>query len=149
MPEALLKETKIDLLNGLSQTLRYGEFVRETLAVSRCPIGIKYKQSRIPFSIVPPLTTTPWFLAGPRIWVAVAVAQLDRPNRTNTPLTGDLVDGFGQSLDVAGRDTCDGDTTILGGVDGMLLGQLFHLFGGQTGVGEHADLVGDVVPVML
>lgn len=31
----------------------------------------------------------------------------------------------------------------------MLLGQLIHLLGGQAGVGEHADLAGDVAPVVL
>ena len=35
-------------------------------------------------------------------------------------LTGDLEDGLGQALDVAGGDTSDGDTAILGGVDGVL-----------------------------
>lgn len=54
--------------------------------------------------------------------------------------TGDLEDGLGESLDVAGRDTSDRDTAILGSVDGVFLGQGFHLFRLQTGVGEHADL---------
>ena len=31
----------------------------------------------------------------------------------------------------------------------MLLGKLVHLLGGQAGVGEHADLGGDVAPVVL
>ena len=35
-------------------------------------------------------------------------------------LTGDLEDGLGKALDVAGGDTSDGDTAILGGVDGVL-----------------------------
>lgn len=64
-------------------------------------------------------------------------------------LTGDLEDGLGQTLDVAGRDTSNGDTTVLGGVDGVLLGQSIHLLGLQTGEGEHADLAGDVGPVVL
>jgi hypothetical protein len=35
-------------------------------------------------------------------------------------LTGDLEDGLGESADVAGGDTGDGDTAVLGGVDGVL-----------------------------
>lgn len=35
-------------------------------------------------------------------------------------LAGDLEDGLGESLDVAGGDTSDGDTAVLGGVDGVL-----------------------------
>jgi hypothetical protein len=35
-------------------------------------------------------------------------------------LTGDFVDRFSQSLDVAGRDTGDGDAAVLGCVDGVL-----------------------------
>jgi hypothetical protein len=37
-----------------------------------------------------------------------------------TRLTGNLEDGLGQALDVAGGDTSDGDTAVLGGVDGVL-----------------------------
>ena len=55
-------------------------------------------------------------------------------------LAGDLVDGLGESLDVGGGDTGDGDAAVLGGVDGVLLGQLVHLLGGQACVCEHADL---------
>jgi len=35
-------------------------------------------------------------------------------------LAGDLVDGLGESLDVAGGDTSNGDTAVLGSVDGVL-----------------------------
>jgi hypothetical protein len=35
-------------------------------------------------------------------------------------LSGNLEDGLGESLDVAGGDTSDGDTTVLGSVDGVL-----------------------------
>lgn len=35
-------------------------------------------------------------------------------------LTGNLEDGLGESLDVGGGDTSDGDTAVLGGVDGVL-----------------------------
>jgi hypothetical protein len=35
-------------------------------------------------------------------------------------LTGDLEDGLGESADVAGGDTGDGDTAVLGGVDRVL-----------------------------
>jgi len=64
-------------------------------------------------------------------------------------LTGDLEDGLGQALHVAGCDTSDGDTAVLGSVDGVLLGQSIHLLRLQTGEGEHADLAGDVRPVVF
>lgn len=35
-------------------------------------------------------------------------------------LTGNLEDGLGESLDVGGGNTSDGDTAVLGGVDGVL-----------------------------
>jgi hypothetical protein len=35
-------------------------------------------------------------------------------------LTGNFEDGLGESLHVAGGDTGDGDTAVLGGVDGVL-----------------------------
>lgn len=41
-------------------------------------------------------------------------------------LTGDLEDGLSQALDVAGGDTSDGDTAVLGGVDGVLQRKLVH-----------------------
>lgn len=55
-------------------------------------------------------------------------------------LAGDLVDGLGQSLDVAGGDARHGDTAVLGGVDRMFLGQLVHLLGSQARVCEHTNL---------
>lgn len=36
-------------------------------------------------------------------------------------LTGHLVDGLGESPDVARGDAGDGDTAVLGGVDGVLI----------------------------
>lgn len=35
-------------------------------------------------------------------------------------LTSNLVDGLSESLDVARGDTGDGDTAVLGGIDGVL-----------------------------
>lgn len=35
-------------------------------------------------------------------------------------LSGNLEDGLGESLHVAGGDTSNGDTAVLGGVDGVL-----------------------------
>lgn len=64
-------------------------------------------------------------------------------------LTLDLEDSLGQAADVVAGDTSNGDTAVLGGVDGVLLGQLLHLLGVQASVGEHADLAGDVGPVVL
>lgn len=59
------------------------------------------------------------------------------------------MDGLGEVLDVLGRDTGDRDTAILGEVDVVLVLHLLDLLGGQASVAEHADLVGDVVPVEL
>lgn len=64
-------------------------------------------------------------------------------------LTLDGVDGLCEPLDVVGGDTSNGDTAVLGGVNGVLLGQSRHLLGGEPSVGEHADLAGDVGPVVL
>lgn len=63
--------------------------------------------------------------------------------------TLDLVDGLGETADVLRGDTGNGDTAVLGGVDGELLSEAGHLLVSQTSVGEHADLVGDVGPVVL
>lgn len=52
-------------------------------------------------------------------------------------------------VNVGGGDASNGDTAVLGQVDGVLLGQLLDLIGLETGKGEHANLVGDVRPVLL
>lgn len=64
-------------------------------------------------------------------------------------LTSDLVDGLGKALDVAGSDTSNTDSAILGGIHTVLLGQLVHLLGLQASEGEHTNLAGDVAPVVL
>lgn len=64
-------------------------------------------------------------------------------------LTLDLEDGLSKTADVLAGDASNADAAVLGGVDGVLLGKLGHLLGGQAGVGEHADLAGDVAPVVL
>lgn len=64
-------------------------------------------------------------------------------------LTLDLVDGLGKTTNVLRSDTSDRDTAVLGSVDGELLSKASHLLSSQTGVGEHADLAGDVRPVVL
>lgn len=56
-------------------------------------------------------------------------------------LTGNLEDGLGKTLDVAGGDTSDGNTAVLGSVDGVLLGEGIHLLGLETSEGEHTDLL--------
>jgi hypothetical protein len=43
-----------------------------------------------------------------------------KSNLNSFCLTGHLEDGLSESLDVAGGDTGNGDTTILGGIDGVL-----------------------------
>ena len=76
-------------------------------------------------------------------------------------LTGNLEDRLGKSLDIVRGDTGNGDTAILGGVDGVLetnisdrclpkatvliiatylLGKSVHLLWLETSVGEHTNL---------
>jgi len=42
-------------------------------------------------------------------------------------LTGHLVDGLGESPDVARGDAGDGDTAVLGGVDGVLIRRQLYI----------------------
>lgn len=69
------------------------------------------------------------------------------PNKANLTLDG--VDSLSESLDVVRCDTCNRDSAILGGVNRVLLGESGHLLWGQSGIGEHANLRGDVAPVVL
>lgn len=64
-------------------------------------------------------------------------------------LTLDSVDSLSQAANIIAGDSSNRDTAVLGSVDGVLLGQLVHLLRGQASVGEHADLAGDVRPVVL
>jgi len=56
-------------------------------------------------------------------------------------LTGNLEDRLGKTLDVARGNTSDGDTAVLGSVDGVLLGEDIHLLGLEASEGEHTDLL--------
>lgn len=64
-------------------------------------------------------------------------------------LLGDLMDGLGEVGNVVARDTGNRDTAILGQVDVVLVLELLDLLRSQSGVAEHTDLVGDVIPVKL
>ena len=64
-------------------------------------------------------------------------------------LTLNLEDSLSETADVLACNASNADTAVLGGVDGVLLSELSHLLGGQAGVGEHADLAGDMAPVVL
>ena len=64
-------------------------------------------------------------------------------------LTLNLEDGLRETADVLAGDTGNGNTTILGSIDAVLLGELVHLLRGQAGVSKHANLAGDVAPVVL
>lgn len=64
-------------------------------------------------------------------------------------LTLDSVDSLSQAANILAGDSSNRDTSVLGSVDGVLLGQLVHLLRCQASVGEHADLAGDVGPVVL
>ena len=64
-------------------------------------------------------------------------------------LTLDLVDGLCKALDIARGDAGNRDSAVFGSVDAVLLCELVHLFGSEASVGEHANLAGDVGPVVL
>lgn len=59
------------------------------------------------------------------------------------------MDSLGQSLNVAAGDASNRDTSVAGAVDRVLLGKSVNLFGREASVAEHANLGGDVVPVLL
>ena len=62
---------------------------------------------------------------------------------------GDLVECIGYVVEVARVEASDGDAAIHGHVDGVLLSELINLVFVEAGEGEHADLVGHVLPVVL
>jgi hypothetical protein len=64
-------------------------------------------------------------------------------------LTLDLENSLSKTANVLAGNTSNANTTVLGRVDRVLLSKLRHLLSGQAGVGEHADLAGDVAPVVL
>lgn len=68
---------------------------------------------------------------------------------SNNLRRSDLVNGLSKVLDVGGGDTSNGDTAVHGGIDGVLLSELLDLLGLESGVAEHADLGGDVLPVVI
>ena len=55
--------------------------------------------------------------------------------------------GLGEVSNIVGRDSGNRDTTILREIDRVILRQLLHLLWRDSGEAEHADLVGDVLPV--
>ena len=77
------------------------------------------------------------------------------------------MDGSSESLDIGRCDTCDRYSAILGCIHGVLhdissidlavsadvkthlLSQLVHLLRSQTGIREHANLAGDMAPIVL
>ena len=52
-------------------------------------------------------------------------------------------------IKVASVEAGNGDTAISSHVDGVFLAELINLLGGETSVGEHTNLVDNVVPVVL
>lgn len=60
-----------------------------------------------------------------------------------------IFDTLGDVLDVLGGDSADGDSSVLGHVDVMLLDHGLGLLSGKSSEGEHSDLVGNVRPVSL
>jgi hypothetical protein len=74
------------------------------------------------------------------------------------------VNGFSKSLNITGCDARNRETSVLCAIDRVLsklagftsqqiltylLCKLVHLLRGEAGIGEHANLVGNVAPVML
>jgi hypothetical protein len=64
-------------------------------------------------------------------------------------LLGDGVDALGQVVDVLGGHASHRNAAILGQVNAEFFAQAGALFGVHAGEAEHADLVGDVLPVSL
>jgi hypothetical protein len=64
-------------------------------------------------------------------------------------LTLDFVDRLGQATNISAGNTRNGDASVPGGINGELLGQAVHFFRGHASVGEHANLAGDMGPVVL
>lgn len=61
----------------------------------------------------------------------------------------DVLNAASDVLDITGGDSANGDTAVLGHVDGVLLDHSFGLLDGKTGEGEHTNLSSDVRPVAL
>ena len=68
-------------------------------------------------------------------------------SRILTLVLGDFVESLGDVFDIASVQTSDGDTAVHGQVDVVFINASLDLFLGQTGVGEHTNLAGDVRPV--
>jgi len=66
---------------------------------------------------------------------------------TDLCLLGDLVHGVGEVADVFRGDAGNRNATVLGQVDAVLGGELLDLGRSHSREAEHADLVGDVLPV--
>ena len=62
---------------------------------------------------------------------------------------GHFVEGIGDVVEVACVETGDGDTSVHGHVDGVLLTEFVDLVFVETSESEHADLVNDVAPVVF
>ena len=62
---------------------------------------------------------------------------------------GDGVEGLGNVGDVVRVQAGDRDTAISGHVDSVLLAKLVDLVSAETSVGKHADLAGEMAPVVL
>ena len=60
---------------------------------------------------------------------------------------GNLMESLGNVLHVVGVKSSNGDTSVHGQVDMVLLDASLHLGLGEAGVGEHTNLAGDVRPV--
>lgn len=59
------------------------------------------------------------------------------------------MEGLCASVDVSGIKSSDGDTTVHGHIDGVLVSAFDDGLLGESSVGEHTDLFGDVAPVVL
>lgn len=62
---------------------------------------------------------------------------------------GDSVESISNVVQVLGVETSDGDAAVHRHVNGVLFAELVHLVLVQAGEGEHANLVGNMAPVVL
>jgi len=59
-----------------------------------------------------------------------------------------LMESGSDAVKVAGVKTSDGDASVHSHVDGVLITELVNHISGQSSEGKHADLVGQVIPVV-
>jgi len=58
------------------------------------------------------------------------------------------MEGLSNSLHIVGVKSGNGNSTISSHVNGMIIFKSVNLIGGESGISEHTNLAGNVLPVM-